>query len=74
MAAGPLGFPLICNRKERSIDLKTFMTGLLALVGMVMVGLAPAKANDGIMQYQAGSVEAAIAKGDTVLLHYKSTW
>jgi hypothetical protein len=54
--------------------LKRFATGLLALTGMAMAASAPAAAGEGTQQYSAGPVEAAIAKGDTVLLHYKSTW
>lgn len=50
--------------------MKRFATGLLALTGMAMA----ASAGEGTQQYSAGPVEAAIAKGDTVLLHYKSTW
>lgn len=51
-----------------------FATGLLALAGIAVAASAPAAAGDGTQQYSAGLVEAAIAKGDTVLLHYKSTW
>jgi hypothetical protein len=54
--------------------LKRIVTGLLAVAGMAMAAAAPAAAGDGTQQYSAGPVEAAIAKGDTVLLHYKSTW
>lgn len=41
---------------------------------LVVATAVPARAGEGTVQYKAGPVEAAIAKGDTVLLHYKSTW
>lgn len=53
--------------------MKTFMSGLLALAWLVAIPLS-AQAGDGMVAYKPGKLKAAIAKGETVLLHYKSTW
>ena len=51
-----------------------FVAGLMALMLMVLAGQMPATAGSDTVTYQPGLVKAAIAKGETVLIHYKSTW
>jgi hypothetical protein len=41
---------------------------------MMMTARVPATAGSDTVTYQPGLVKAAIAKGETVLIHYKSTW
>lgn len=48
------------------------MTGLLALAWLIAIPFA-AQAN-GIVNYKPGALEAALGRGESVLLHYKSTW
>ena len=48
------------------------MSGLLALTWLAM--LVPMAAEAKSTTFKPGALEAAIAKGETVLLHYKSTW
>ena len=48
------------------------MSGLLALAWLVVV--VPMAVQAGQVTYKPGALKAAIAKGETVLLHYKSTW
>lgn len=54
--------------------MQTLVTGLIALMLMVMTAQVPASAGSDTVSYQPGIVETAVAKGETVLLHYKSTW
>ena len=46
----------------------------MALAWLVMVVPFAAQAGTGTIAYKPGALKAAIAKGETVLLHYKSTW
>lgn len=50
------------------------MSGLVALAWLALIVPFAAQANNGTVSYKPGALKAAIAKGDTVLLHYKSTW
>jgi hypothetical protein len=50
------------------------LSGLFALAWIAIMPMAMAHAGDGTIPYEPGALKAAIAKGDTVLLHYKSTW
>ncbi len=50
------------------------MTRLFALVWLVLIVPAVATAGSDTEPYLDGDVKEAIASGETVLLHYKSTW
>ncbi len=41
---------------------------------LVLVVPIGAHANSGMIAYKPGAIKAAVAKGQTVLIHYKSTW
>ena len=53
--------------------MKNLLSGLLALAWLVTIPLA-ASAGPGTVSFKPGKLKAAVAKGETVLLHYKSTW
>lgn len=59
---------------ERMLDLKTFMTGLFAFAWLVLIVPMVAIAGTDTEPYLDGDVKEAIASGETILLHYKSTW
>lgn len=53
--------------------MRKFLSGLMALA--LLVSLIPVAATAaGSVTYKPGALKAAIANGETVLLHYKSTW
>ena len=52
--------------------MKNILSGLLALAMIVM--LMPAQADAKSTTFKPGALEAAVQNGETVLLHYKSTW
>ncbi len=54
--------------------MRNLLSGLFALMLMLVTAHAPATAGSDTVAYQPGAVQAAVAKGETVLLHYKSTW
>ncbi len=54
--------------------MRNFVAGLMALMLMLVTAHAPATAGADTVTYTPGAVQAAIAKGETVLIHYKSTW
>jgi hypothetical protein len=60
-------------QKERRQTLRSILSGIMALAWFALAAL-PAHANDGFIAYKPGDIKAAIARGETVLLHYKSTW
>ena len=51
-----------------------FITRILALAWLVLVVPIAASAGTDTEPYLDGDVKEAIASGETVLLHYKSTW
>ena len=53
--------------------MKSIVTGLLALAWLLAIPLA-ALAGPGTVAFKPGKLKAAVARGETVLLHYKSTW
>lgn len=53
--------------------MRSIISGVVALAWFALAAL-PAEANDGFVDYKPGAVKAAVARGETVLLHYKSTW
>ncbi len=54
--------------------MKNLVSGMLALAWFVMLIPVAAQAGPGTVNYKPGALRAAIAKGETVLLFYKSTW
>ena len=46
----------------------------MALLMMITVAQSPAYAGSDTVHYKPGVIEQALAKGETVLLHYKTTW
>ena len=59
---------------EEENDLRSIMSGLLALAWLAVLVPMSAHAGSGTSVYKPGAIKAAVAKGQTVLLHYKSTW
>jgi hypothetical protein len=54
--------------------LRKLFAGLIAMAFAFGAVPIAAQAGSGTVTYKPGVVKAAIAKGKTVLLHYKSTW
>ncbi len=54
--------------------MRKFVAGLLALVLTLAGTHMRAFAGKDTIDYEPGVLEAAIAKGQTVLIHYKTTW
>lgn len=54
--------------------MRNLVSGLIALMLTVLMANVPASAGTDTVSYRPGIVETAVAKGETVLLHYKSTW
>ncbi len=54
--------------------LKTILSRLLALAWLVVALPMAADAGSGTVNYKPGAIKAAVARGETVLVHYKSTW
>ena len=54
--------------------MKNLVSGMFALAWFVMLIPAAAQAGPGTVNYKPGALKAAVAKGETVLLFYKSTW
>ena len=50
------------------------MTGLFAVAWLVLIVPTATLAGPDTEPYLDGDVEEAIASGETILLHYKSTW
>ncbi len=51
-----------------------FMSGLIALAWLVTATPMVAQAGTGLLPFKPGTVKSAIAKGETILLFYKSTY
>ena len=54
--------------------MKQLMTGFFALAWLALIIPMAANAGSDTEPYLEGDVKEAIASGETVLLHYKSTW
>ena len=54
--------------------MKRSKLGLLALAWLLMFAPMPASAGEGIVQYEPGAIEAAINRGETILIDYKAVW
>ncbi|MDX2156775.1 MAG: hypothetical protein SFW09_09710 [Hyphomicrobiaceae bacterium] len=54
--------------------MRNVVAGLLALMLMIVMARMPATAGSDTVAYTPGVIKAAVAKGETVLIHYKSTW
>lgn len=65
---------LFLTRKRRKAELKKLITGVLALAWLALMIPIAANAGSDTEPYLDGDVKEAIASGETVLLHYKSTW
>ena len=73
MAAGSISVTLrFLHEKEEEDGLRNILSGLLALVWLVIP--LSAQAGQGTVTYKPGALKAAVARGETVLLIYKSTW
>ena len=59
---------------ERKPKFMKFTTAIFALAWLVLVVPMAASAGSDTEPYLDGDVKEAIASGETVLLHYKSTW
>ena len=56
------------------MKLDKLMSGLIALALFAITIPFAAYAGDGTVAFKPGALKAAIGRGETVLLHYKSTW
>ena len=54
--------------------MKKFMSGLLAMALLVVAVPMAAQASADFVPYKPGIVKSAIAKGETTLLFFKSSW
>ena len=54
--------------------LKKLLSGLMALALFAIALPFAAQAGNGTVAFKPGALKAAIERGETVLLHYKSTW
>ena len=54
--------------------MKKLITGVLALAWLALMIPIGASAGSDTEPYLDGDVKEAIVSGETVLLHYKSTW
>ncbi len=54
--------------------LKSILSALLALTWLVMLAPMSAQAEIKSIEYKPGVLESAIKRGETVLVHYKTTW
>ena len=54
--------------------MKRYLTGFFALACLIFAGSVTAQAGANWVSYKPGVVEAAMAKGETTLLFYRSTW
>lgn len=50
------------------------MLAALALAWLSLTAAPGAWANEGMIPYKPGALKTAAQNGETVLLHYKSTW
>ena len=64
---------LIAGRKRRG-EVRNTISGLLALAWLLLAAPVSAQAGQETVLYKPGLLKAAIEKGETVFLHYKSTW
>ena len=81
-----LGWPITIDATMRSCDhlretdwqgmlnLKTLVTGFFALAWLTLIVPMAAVAGSDTEPYLDGDVKEALASGETILLHYKSTW
>lgn len=60
--------------KERKLNLTNLITGIFAFALLALVIPMGASAGSDTEPYPEGDVKEAIASGETVFLHYKSTW
>ncbi|MEM6495294.1 MAG: hypothetical protein AAF709_01065 [Pseudomonadota bacterium] len=54
--------------------MKKLLSGLIALALFAITLPFAAHAGNGTVAFKPGVLKAAIGRGETVLLHYKSTW
>ena len=54
--------------------MKTLLNGLFVLTWLTLVVPVASIAGSDTEPYLDGDVKEAIASGETILLHYKSTW
>jgi hypothetical protein len=54
--------------------MKKYLTGLVTFALLATAAPVAAKAGANWVEYQSGVVKGAIARGETALLFYKSSW
>ncbi|MFV0295154.1 MAG: hypothetical protein ACK5JT_03435 [Hyphomicrobiaceae bacterium] len=54
--------------------MRKLILGTMAVLFAFAVARTAAYAGTDTIAYQPGVIKAALAKGETVLIHYKSTW
>ena len=67
-------FHFLSKSKQRRMILKKLSSGLMALALFAITLPFAAQAGNGTVAFKPGALKAAIERGETVLLHYKSTW
>ena len=53
--------------------MRNILSALLAVAWLATAAWS-AQANEGLIAYKPGTIKAAVERGETVLLHSKSTW
>ena len=56
------------------MTLNKLLSGLMALALFAITLPFAAHAGNGTVAFKPGALKAAVGRGETVLLHYKSTW
>ena len=54
--------------------MKSYFIGFFAVASLIFLGPVTAQAGVDWVAYKPGIVKAAIAKGETTILFYRSTW
>jgi len=54
--------------------MKSMLSGLIALAWFASMVPITAQAGEGIVTYTPGAIEAAVSRGETVLIDYKAEW
>ncbi|MGI9524374.1 MAG: hypothetical protein ACR2PG_22310 [Hyphomicrobiaceae bacterium] len=54
--------------------MKNIVARLFAFASLLLIASLPANAGSGTIKYKPGALQAALANGETILVHYKSTW
>ena len=63
----------VVSQHERD-HMKSYLIGFFSLAWLMLPGPVMAQVGVDWVAYKPGIVKALLAKGETTLLHYRSTW